>query len=1153
MQGLCLSAGHALPYVLAMAFMLSTTSTNAQATPASTTATAAGFSTTNASAQSTLTIGLVNNYEYAQARKEMEATFRLLDVEPEFVVGTAREIRELARISKIDLAYSSSSFFACLAAEYDATPVASVVLRQNGIDVSRSGGVMFAASNNSAVKTMDDFAGKILAAIGRDSLLGFQAQRQELLRNDYNVYDLFPQVIYTGDAEQVVWEVLNGVADVGFVKSGVIESMIKRGLVYDPDIHFINEYNHRLRNGDAYPFRCSTDLYGEWVLSSIGELSELVIHTAVAQLLEFDNTDFVRVGLPSISYFRPPLAYINTLDLLEDLTIMIDDGVSKSCDSLSSDIEDVVCAFGWAQAADVSCQSSTKYTCPDRGDINYSCVCEPCVKVCSSDEVYTPNGNCRCKAGFVRLGSTCQPMGVFIAELLVPLVFLVVLLVAYLMHRQRLKADGIWQIEAHELVLEQPTEVLGSGSFGVVLAAKLRGQRVAVKRAYVNKRQKYRTDSKAPDSMIKGSANNALGLPFRSHRHTSKGKHRTTRHHVRNVFVEAEAIAEKVASSSHGSTFQSGRVTTMSTRPWYQRMFGPSAETLARRQLFREMRLLSRMQHDNICRMMGAVIESGMEPLMVLEYMEMGSLYSMLHNEAMDLDDEFRYNAVHDITSGMRYLHNADLIHGDLKALNCLVDSKFHVKVSDFGMAGFASEHSQRGGTLAWMAPELLQGDVTSFASDVYSFGVVMFEIFAREDPYEDTDFDSETLAQNVVRRKLRPSAPSNMPPEFSVLMNESLAADPDTRPTFVELLRRIEPLEGKMKINARKGNAMLQDNALLEQVFPKHIATALREGRTIEPEHHAEVTIFFSDICGFTDMSATLEPVQVSNMLDRLYTVFDKLCDKHGLYKIETIGDAYMCVGNLFTPQPDHAARVARFAMDALAGANAIPILEDEPDGDHIDIRVGFHSGPVVSNVVGTLTPRFCLFGSTVNCASRMESNSVRNCIHMSPEAAALVQKQDVSLNVIRRDPVVTIKGLGKMQTYWLGHAPSTQEAEAAKPARKSLLSVASRRSSRRASMLQDTNAAASVRARIPETPHVIFDEVAVDMDAGWQDEDEALARSNTASETNTDDGETQLSSLSESATTVSIMPDEPKLNLTQLAPVSADQNVKVMGDSAV
>ena len=118
-------------------------------------------------------------------------------------------------------------------------------------------------------------------------------------------------------------------------------------------------------------------------------------------------------------------------------------------------------------------------------------------------------------------------------------------------------------------------------------------------------------------------------------------------------------------------------------------------------------------------------------------------------------------------------------------------------------MAGFASEHSQRGGTLAWMAPgmyndpynamlkpgkelgpytrlslnassELLRGDSCSFASDVYSFGIVMFEIFSREDPYEDLNYDTAMLVQNILGRKLRPTAPANMPSELAVLMSVS-------------------------------------------------------------------------------------------------------------------------------------------------------------------------------------------------------------------------------------------------------------------------------------------------------------------------------------------------------------------------------------------
>ncbi|ESO86153.1 hypothetical protein LOTGIDRAFT_129572, partial [Lottia gigantea] len=241
------------------------------------------------------------------------------------------------------------------------------------------------------------------------------------------------------------------------------------------------------------------------------------------------------------------------------------------------------------------------------------------------------------------------------------------------------------------------------------------------------------------------------------------------------------------------------------------------------------------------------------------------------------------------------------------------------------------------------------------------------------------------------------------------VLLNQQRIAEIDIAKkldeTTTELKKTSKALESEKK----------KTDMLLYQMLPQKVANQLKNGQQVEAEKFDQVTILFSDIVTFTTISAACSPLDIVNMLNNLYERFDNLTNQHGVYKVETIGDAYMVVCGVPESTKNHAPPVARFALDMIQDAAQV---KSPKTGKPIQIRVGVHTGPVVAGVVGVKMPRYCLFGDTVNTASRMESHGLPGRIHISPTTYHDLKRHEF---LIKRREEMHIKGKGKMSTYFL------------------------------------------------------------------------------------------------------------------------------------
>ncbi|MFM8280613.1 MAG: adenylate/guanylate cyclase domain-containing protein, partial [Bacteroidota bacterium] len=204
----------------------------------------------------------------------------------------------------------------------------------------------------------------------------------------------------------------------------------------------------------------------------------------------------------------------------------------------------------------------------------------------------------------------------------------------------------------------------------------------------------------------------------------------------------------------------------------------------------------------------------------------------------------------------------------------------------------------------------------------------------------------------------------------------------------------------------------------LLHEILPSHVAERIIQGEKTIAEESPDMTIMFADIVGFTTLSEQLQPHQIIELLNSVYSALDELAEQHGIEKIKTIGDAYMAICTNDIDIDDNKRRILNFAKDILLFCQQVIL----PNGEALQMRIGIHSGAAVTGVIGTKKLSYDVWGDAVNTAARMESSGEPGMIQVSKTFFDQVQEFD-SIKSMREitQKEIMIKGKGMMHTVLL------------------------------------------------------------------------------------------------------------------------------------
>ena len=218
-----------------------------------------------------------------------------------------------------------------------------------------------------------------------------------------------------------------------------------------------------------------------------------------------------------------------------------------------------------------------------------------------------------------------------------------------------------------------------------------------------------------------------------------------------------------------------------------------------------------------------------------------------------------------------------------------------------------------------------------------------------------------------------------------------------------------------------KKTNSIIEEeknrsNNLLLNILPEETAQELKQNGKVLAKKFESVTVLFTDFVGFTQYAEYLSPEKLVESVDYYFSKFDEIIEKHGLEKIKTVGDAYLCAGGLPFPTEDHASKMVLAAIEIAEFVNDSKKI-NTLNQTRFEIRIGINTGPVVAGVVGIKKFAYDIWGDTVNIASRMETNSEAGKINITENTYELIKD---SFNCVYRGEIEA-KNKGMMKMYFV------------------------------------------------------------------------------------------------------------------------------------